>query len=79
MLWHITGIYAHHYSYENFVLALGYKAEYVKSYFLNYHTLHSNFTIDMATDEKSMINRSIVDRKVALVDTGLNYDGRPLT
>jgi len=44
----------------------------VKSYYLNYSTLHSDFTIDMATGEKSTINRSIVDWKVTLIDTGLN-------
>ena len=48
MLVHIMGIYAH-YNYKDFVLALGYKADRVKSYFLNYYTLHSDFTIDMGT------------------------------
>ena len=48
MLWHIMSIYAH-YKHTEFVLALGYKAQYVKSFFLNYYTLHSDFTIDMAT------------------------------
>ncbi len=71
MLSHIMGIYAH-YGQKDFVLALGYKADYVKSYFLNYYTLHSDFSIDMATGEKSTINRSIIDWKVTLMDTGLN-------
>jgi glucose-1-phosphate cytidylyltransferase len=71
MLWHIMSIYAHH-GYRDFVLALGYKADYVKSYFLNYYTLHSDFSIDMATGEKATINRSVLDWKVTLMDTGLN-------
>jgi glucose-1-phosphate cytidylyltransferase len=71
MLWHIMSIYAH-YSHRDFILALGYKAEYVKSYFLNYYTLHSDFSIDMATGEKSTINRSVLDWKVSLMDTGLH-------
>jgi hypothetical protein len=71
MLVHIMGIYAH-YNYKDFVLALGYKADRVKSYFLNYYTLHSDFTIDMATGERSTINRSILDWKVTLMNTGLN-------
>ncbi len=71
MLWHIMNIYAHH-GHKDFVLALGYKAEYVKSYFLNYYTLHSDFSIDMTSGEKSTISRSVLDWKVTLMDTGLN-------
>jgi glucose-1-phosphate cytidylyltransferase len=71
MLWHIMSIYAH-YNYKDFVVALGYKAEDVKSYFLNYYTLHSDFSMDMTTGEKSTINRSVLDWKVTLMDTGLN-------
>lgn len=51
MLLHIMGIYGH-YGFKDFVLALGYKADQVKSYFLNYYTLHSDFSIDMATGER---------------------------
>ena len=71
MLMHIMGIYAH-YDHKDFVLALGYKADRVKSYILNYYTLHSDFTIDMATGEKSTINRTILDWRVTLMNTGLN-------
>ena len=71
MIWHIMSIYAH-FGHKDFILALGYKAEYVKSYFLNYYTLYSDFSIDMATGEKSTINRSLLDWKVTLMDTGLN-------
>ena len=35
ILWHIMKIYAH-YGFNNFVLALGYKADYIKKYFLEY-------------------------------------------
>ncbi len=48
MLWHIMSIYSH-FGHNEFLLALGYKAEYVKSFFLNYETLHSDFIIDMGT------------------------------
>ena len=71
LLMHIMAIYGH-YGHDEFVLALGYKAETVKSYFLNYYTLHSDFTIDMATGERSTINRSILPWKVSLMNTGLN-------
>ena len=71
MIWHIMNIYAH-YRHTEFILALGYKAQFVKSFFLNYYTLHSDFTIDMATGEKSTIQRSLLDWKVTLIDTGVN-------
>src|SRR5260370_36913968 len=71
MIWHIMSIYAR-YGYKDFILALGHKAEFVKSYFLNYYTLFSDFTIDITTGEKSTINRSLLDWKVSLMDTGLH-------
>lgn len=71
VLWHIMNLYAH-YGYNDFVLALGYKAEVIKEYFLNYHALNSDFTIDLSTGEKQYRSRSTTDWKVTLVDTGLN-------
>ena len=34
VLWHIMNIYAHH-NFKEFVIALGYKGEFIKNYFLN--------------------------------------------
>src|SRR5690242_17592759 len=48
MLWHIMRGYAHH-GFREFVLALGYKADYIKRYFLQYHLWNSDFCIDLAT------------------------------
>lgn len=46
ILWHIMRCYAHH-GFRRFVLCLGYKAEMIKSYFLNYSQLSSDFTVDL--------------------------------
>lgn len=71
MLWHIMSIYSH-YGHNEFLLALGYKAEYVKSYFLDYDTVHSDFILDMSTGKTRPIERPAVNWKLALIDTGIN-------
>ena len=64
-----------HYSFfghKEFFLALGYKSEVIKDYFLNYHSLNSNFTVDLNSGKKTIHNKTDVDWKVTMVDTGLN-------
>ena len=46
ILWHIMQHYAA-YGHKDFYLALGYKAELIKDYFLNYSKLNSDFTVDL--------------------------------
>lgn len=70
ILWHIMRSYARH-GFRRFVLCLGYKAESVKSYFLNYATMNSDFTVDLKTDRLTV--HSIdhdQDWTVTLADTG---------
>lgn len=71
ILWHIMNIYAAH-GFKEFIVALGYKAEVVKSYFLNFFALNSDISIDLATGETSFQNGRQPDWKVHLVDTGLH-------
>jgi glucose-1-phosphate cytidylyltransferase len=71
ILWHIMNHYAK-FGYNEFVLALGYKADVVKNYFLNYPPLNSDFTVSLKTGEIEWHNRSEQNWKVTLVDTGLN-------
>ena len=54
------------------MLALGYKAELIKHYFLNYPSLNSDFTVCMKTGAIEWHNRVEQNWKVTLVDTGLN-------
>lgn len=70
ILWHIMNRYAK-YGFKDFCLALGFKAEAIKEYFLNYRVLRSNFTVDLATGALSQIESPSVDWRVSLVDTGL--------
>lgn len=71
ILWHIMNTYAY-YGYKDFVIALGYKGEIIKEYFLNYYSLKSDFTIDLANGKADYLRKKTVDWKVTLVDTGLN-------
>tara|TARA_B110000003_G_C16535683_1_gene490644 strand:+ start:242 stop:1015 length:774 start_codon:yes stop_codon:yes gene_type:complete len=71
MLWHIMKTYAAS-NYKDFYIACGYKAEYVKNYFLNYSALQADFSVDFSdgsvTSHQSNVSE---DWKVTLVDTGL--------
>ncbi|HOA73897.1 MAG TPA: glucose-1-phosphate cytidylyltransferase [Phycisphaerae bacterium] len=49
MLWHIMKVYAHH-GFRKFVLCLGYKSEVIKSYFLNYASMNSDFSVELKTN-----------------------------
>ena len=71
ILWHIMRHYAH-YGFKDFVIALGYKAEIIKDYFLNYHALSSDFTINLTNGKKSIHSNYVLDWNVTLVDTGID-------
>jgi glucose-1-phosphate cytidylyltransferase len=70
ILWHIMRSYSH-FGFKKFVLCLGYKAEVIKSYFLNYPTLNSDFTIDLKTNDVRVHKIGHEqDWDVTLADTG---------
>ena len=70
ILWHIMNTYAH-FGHKDFHLALGYKAEIIKEYFLHYRTLNSDFTVDLASGKIEPHEVEDIDWRVTLVDTGL--------
>jgi glucose-1-phosphate cytidylyltransferase len=69
VLWHIMQSYAR-FGHNEFYIALGYKAEVIKEYFLNYRALNSDFTVDLATGAVHPHQLDSVDWKVTLVNTG---------
>jgi glucose-1-phosphate cytidylyltransferase len=71
MLWHIMQTYAH-FGHKDFYVALGYKAEIIKEYFLNYRSLNSDFTVDLASGSFKPHQVDSVDWRVTLVNTGYN-------
>lgn len=69
ILWHIMNSYAYH-GHKDFYIALGYKSELIKEYFLHYRSLNSDFTVDLETGSLTPHRSNSVDWKVTLVDTG---------
>jgi glucose-1-phosphate cytidylyltransferase len=70
ILWHIMRTYAH-FGHKDFYVALGYKAELIKEYFLHYRSLNADFTVDLATGAVSPHQIDDADWRVTLVHTGL--------
>ena len=54
ILWHIMKIYAHH-GYCDFILALGYKGDYIKDYFLKQKYYESDFCLNTKDGEISNV------------------------
>jgi glucose-1-phosphate cytidylyltransferase len=77
ILWHIMKHYSH-YGFNDFVIALGYKGEYVKRYMIDYSSLHSDLTIALGDGTVTRHSGEREDWTVALVDTGqaTNKGGR---
>ena len=71
IIWHIMKRYAK-YGHKDFYLALGFKAELIKEYFINYDALNSDFTVDLKTGETRAHNAKQIDWNVTLIQTGLN-------
>ena len=71
ILWHIMKYYSH-YGFNEFVIALGYKAEFVKDYFLNYQKLDSDLFIDFSSKEIKQNKLNNEKWKIHLIDTGIN-------
>jgi glucose-1-phosphate cytidylyltransferase len=77
ILWHIMNIYAS-FGYKEFVIALGYKGEIIKDYFLNYHYHSHNLTVQLKTGDVKIHDHEGEDWVVHLLDTGAdtNTGGR---
>jgi glucose-1-phosphate cytidylyltransferase len=71
ILWHIMNIFATH-GINEFVIALGYKAEYIKEYFLNFYAINNNLSIDLATGKTTIHDGKQPKWRIHLVDTGLH-------
>ncbi|MFZ2025189.1 MAG: sugar phosphate nucleotidyltransferase [Microgenomates group bacterium] len=76
ILWHIMKIYSH-YGFNEFVIALGYKGDYIKDYFLNQKYLQHDFTLSTKSGNAKIHtdknNEKLVDDfKITFVDTGLD-------
>ncbi len=77
ILWHIMKHYAH-YGFKEFFIALGFKGEVIKHYFLDYSSVNGSLTIDLLNGNVQRHDRECEDWIVHLMDTGLatNTGGR---
>jgi glucose-1-phosphate cytidylyltransferase len=73
ILWHIMKYYSS-FGYKRFILALGYKADYIKEYFYNYKITNSDFTINLKPDSPAIFYNSAEesDWEITFIDTGLD-------
>ena len=72
ILWHIMNIFSAH-GIDEFIIALGYKGEIIKQYFLSFYALNNDISLDMASGETIIHNGDQHPKwKVHLVDTGLS-------
>lgn len=71
ILWHIMNIYDHH-GFNEFIIALGYKGEVIKEYFLSYYNLQSELTIFLKNGAVTAKRNCQRDWLVHLIDTGVN-------
>lgn len=70
ILWHVMKYYAH-FGFKDFILALGYKADVVKDYFLHYNEAISNdFVLDGSGVQ--LLRTDMHDWRITFVDTGLS-------
>jgi glucose-1-phosphate cytidylyltransferase len=71
ILWHIMKWYAS-WGHDDFILCLGYRAETIKEYFLNYNEALSNdFILSNGGRDVELLGSDISDWRVRFVDTGI--------
>ena len=70
ILWHIMKLYAHH-GFSEFHVALGFKGEVIKRYFLDYFPLDGSLTIDLGSGGVTSHEKERESWVVHLLDTGL--------
>jgi glucose-1-phosphate cytidylyltransferase len=70
LLWHIMNIYASH-GVTDFVIALGYRAEVIKEYFLNFYAFNNDISIDLGSGKTTIHDGKQPKWQIHLVDTGL--------
>jgi glucose-1-phosphate cytidylyltransferase len=72
ILWHVMKYYAH-FGHKDFILCLGYKADVIKNYFVNYDEFMSNdFVLSNGGKDLKVFNSDIHDWTITFADTGTN-------
>lgn len=69
ILWHIMKHYAH-YGFKEFFIALGYKGEFIKRYFMDYYSLNGSMTINLSNGGVERHEKESDDWIIHLMETG---------
>ncbi len=77
ILWHIMKAFSH-FGFKDFYIALGYKGDYIKRYFVDYTNLQGSMTVDLGSGEVVRRHAPDEDWQVHLIETGYatNTGGR---
>lgn len=70
ILWHILNGYSVQ-GFREFIIALGYKSEVIKKYFLDFYAINNDLTLDLAAGRTKIRSENQPDWTVHLVDTGI--------
>ncbi|MGI8989531.1 MAG: glucose-1-phosphate cytidylyltransferase, partial [Bryobacteraceae bacterium] len=73
ILWHIMNMYAAS-GFCEFIVALGYKSDAIKDYFLNFRATNNDFTVDLKTGAVTVHDGRQPDWRVHLIDTGVHTE-----
>ncbi|HET7128650.1 MAG TPA: glucose-1-phosphate cytidylyltransferase [Gaiellaceae bacterium] len=75
ILWHIMKYYSH-WGFDDFLIALGYRGEYIKRYFVDYLSLASDLTVSLRDGDVTQHQNGsgMEDWTIRLCDTGLNSE-----
>ena len=72
IIWHLMKYYAH-FGHTDFILALGYRGDLIKDYFLRYNECMSNdFVLSDGGKQVELLSSDIDDWRITFCDTGLN-------
>ena len=71
LLWHIINIFSAQ-GFNEFIIALGYKSEVIKQYFMDYVKLQSDLTVDLSSNSVLVSPKKQENWKIELIDTGDN-------
>lgn len=71
LLWHLMKGCSHH-GFNDFIVALGYKSEIIKQYFMLYPQLQSDLSIDLASGQVKARQNFPESWRIDLINTGID-------
>lgn len=71
IIFHIMMNYSK-FGFNHFYIALGYKSEYIKNYFLNFKYINTDIKICMENNKVEVLKPSSLNWTISMINTGLN-------